>query len=148
MAQCKVKNEELRELAEYYNAHGRKAFNMLLSSKYGIKNNSFIFKRMCRKSSLVYDAETDKFTMSEAKDTEKVFMSMDELCSPVVPQHVIPKEQAGYDDRPAAMDKLIHQLIGDRLLELSRYVKMDPLSKRIIVDRTSLTADGYQLLMH
>lgn len=40
------------------------------------------------------------------------------------------------------MDKLIQEQIGDRLLELSKY----SLSKRIIVDKITLSQDGYQLV--
>ena len=46
------------------------------------------------------------------------------------------------------MDKLIRELIGDRLLELSKYVTIDYLSKRIIVDKITLETDGYQLITH
>ena len=50
--------------------------------------------------------------------------------------------------RPEAMEKLIRDLIGDRLLELSRYVALDTLSKTMIIDMTSLENDGYQLVTH
>lgn len=46
------------------------------------------------------------------------------------------------------MEKLIRDLIGDRLLELSRYVALDTLSKTMIIDKTSLENDGYQLVTH
>ena len=46
------------------------------------------------------------------------------------------------------MDKLIRELIGDRLLELSKYVTIDSLSKWIIVDNITLETDGYQLITH
>ena len=47
-----------------------------------------------------------------------------------------------------APDKLIRELIGDRLLELNKYVTIDSLSKRIIVDKTTLGQDGYKLVTH
>ena len=46
------------------------------------------------------------------------------------------------------MEKLVRDLIGDRLLELSRYVVLDTLSKTMVVDKTSLENDGYQLVTH
>ena len=75
-------------------------------------------------------------------------MSMDELCSPMVPQHVMPETGKISSSRPEAMEKLIRDLIGDRLLELSRYVALDTLSKTMIIDKTSLENDGYQLVTH
>lgn len=99
-----------------------------------MKNPYFVLRRMYETPTLAYDAEIDQFQT--------------ELCSPIVTQHVSSKEQQELDSRPAAMDKLIRQLIGDRLLELNKYVTIDSLSKRIIVDKTTLTQDGYQLVTH
>lgn len=148
MARCKVKYEDLKELAKLYNSQGKKAVYALLDSKYGVKNPYFVLRRMYENQDLAYNAETDQFQTDEMQSTDNIFMSMEELCSPIITQHVSNKEQQELDSRPAAMDKLIRELIGDRLLELSKYVTIDSLSKRIIVDKTSLTTDGYQLVTH
>lgn len=148
MARCKVKYEDLKELAELYNSQGKKAVYALLDSKYGVKNPYFVLRRMYKNQDLAYNAETEQFQTDEMQSTDNIFMSMEELCSPIITQHVSNKEQQELDSRPAAMDKLIRELIGDRLLELSKYVTIDSLSKRIIVDKTSLTTDGYQLVTH
>lgn len=148
MSRCKVKDENLKELAGIYNSKGKKELYELLNSQYNVKNPYFVFRRMCDNPDLSYDSDKDYFGINESTDTESVFMSMEELCSPVIPQHVSSKEKQVIDSRPAAMYKLIRELIGDRLLELSKYVTLDSLSKRIIVDQTTLTMDGYQLIMH
>lgn len=148
MARCKVKDEDLKELAELYNSQGKKAVYALLDSKYGVKNPYFVLRRMYERQDLAYYAEADQFQTAEMQSTEKIFMSMEELCSPIITQHVSSKEQQELDSRPAAMDQLIRELIGDRLLELSKYVTIDSLSKRIIIDKTTLTQDGYQLVTH
>lgn len=150
MSKCKVKDSELKELSEIYNTKGRKAVYELLNSKYGIKNPYFVIRRMCEYPGLSYDAETDQFLSSGTKSADDVFMSMDELCSPVIPQHfhISNEEHLRNDSRPAAMDNLIRELIGDQLLELSKYVTIDSLSKRIIVDKIKLETDGYQLITH
>ena len=46
------------------------------------------------------------------------------------------------------MDKLIHELISDRLLELSRYVTLETSSRKIFIDKTSMIADGYTAVIH
>lgn len=43
------------------------------------------------------------------------------------------------------MEALVQTLIGDRLLELSRYVILDPVSRRVRVDKGSLEQNGYYL---
>ena len=148
MARYKVKDGNLKELAEIYNSKGRQAVYEILNSQYSVKNPYFVFRRMCEHPDLSYDPERDFFRIDETQSAENVFMSMEELCSPIIPQHVSNKEQQEIDSRPAAMDKLIRELIGDRLLELSKYVTIDSLTKRIIVDKTTLTMDGYQLITH
>jgi hypothetical protein len=46
------------------------------------------------------------------------------------------------------MEKLIQELIGDKLLAISRYVNMNTSDRTIIIDRTSLQNDGYQIIAH
>lgn len=75
-----------------------------------------------------------------------MFMGIEELCTPMVPQSARLQTEPSTDPRPEAMEKLIRELIGDRLLELSRYVALDSLSKTMIIDKTSLMNDGYQLV--
>lgn len=121
----------------------------ILRSEYGIKNPYFVFARMKDKEELGYMPEQDRFSVQpDLSGTDGVFMSIEELCTPVVPQTVklLTGQPAG--SRPEAMEKLIRELIGDRLLELSRYVALDSLSKTMIIDKTSLINDGYQLVTH
>ncbi len=42
----------------------------------------------------------------------------------------------------------VKELIGDRLLELSRYVVMDTMNKTMILDKTALIDAGYTLVTH
>lgn len=148
MANYKVKKEDLKKLAELYNSDGKQAVYELLRSRFHVKNPTCVFKRMIENPELLYNAEKDHFETGKMQHSEDVFMSMEELCSPIIPQHVSTKEQNEIDSRPAAMDKLIRELIGDRLLELNKYVTIDSLSKRIIVDKTTLNQDGFQLVTH
>ena len=84
MSKCKVKDSELKELSEIYNTKGRKAVYEVHNSKYGVKNPYFVIRRMCEDPDLSYDAEADQFLSSGTKSADDVFMSMDELCSPVI----------------------------------------------------------------
>jgi hypothetical protein len=98
---------------------------------------------------LGYDEATDRFSVEQCNQAdENLFMSMDELCSPVRPQHVYEKKTEQNAPKAEAMEKLVKELIGDRLLELSRYVVMDTLNKTMIIDKTALTDAGYTLVTH
>ena len=88
----RIKDDELKELACYYNEEGKGSLYELLRDQYEIKNPYFVFQRMKNKEDLGYNPEQDHFqTESGLEDPDGIFMSMDELCSPMVPQHVMPE---------------------------------------------------------
>ena len=145
----RIKDDELKELALLYNDEGKEHLYNLLRDRYEIKNPYFVFQRMKNKADLEYDPEQDCFRIeSGPEESDGIFMSMEELCSPMVPRHVMSDKEHISASRPEAMEKLVRELIGDRLLELSRYVALDSLSKTMIIDKTSLESDGYQLVTH
>ena len=145
----RIKDDDLKELARLYNTEGKTHLYNLLRDEYEIKNPYFVFKRMKNKAELGYDPERDHFQIeSGLEESDGIFMSMEELCSPVVPRHMMSDIEKISTSRPEAMEKLVRELIGDRLLELSRYVALDSLSKTMIIDKTSLESDGYQLVTH
>ena len=148
MKNMKVNEVQLKELAEEYNTIGKTALYKKLKIEYDIKNPVCVFKRMVNKPEFAYDIEKDQFTFSSINTGDNVFMSMDELCSPMVTKHASTLEKSELDSRPAAMDKLVRELIGDRLLELSKYVTIDSLSRRVIIDKNSLNLDGYELVIY
>lgn len=73
-------------------------------------------------------------------------MSMDELCSTSESKHAGNKRID--TDNKSNMDKLIHELIGDRLLELSKYITMAASDRVVFIDKTAFVADGYQVILH
>ena len=145
----KIPDNELKELARIYNEKGKKEMYALLVEKYRIKNPTCVFNRMCKKPELAYDKKQKCFFAEpDTVRPEDVFMSMDELCMPKTPIHQKSKSVICEQNRNEAMEKLIRELIGDRLLVLRRYVALDYASKIMYVDESSLKNDGYQLLIH
>ena len=144
----KINKQELRLLAERYNSDGKQAMYAFLQTEYGIKNPTCTFKRMKKHTELGYNPETDRFLFDNKScaSEDKVFMTIDELCAPNKNTQDNPFKKR--TDNSEEMEKLIHELIGERLLELSRYISINSISKTPIVDKTSLIRDGYQVTMH
>ena len=144
----KINNQELRLLAEKYNSDGKQAMYVYLQSEYGIKNPTCTFKRMKKHPELGYHPEKERFLFDEnsTESEDKVFMTIDELCASNKKVKESPVEQQ--PDKSKEMEKLIQELIGDRLLELSRYISINSISKTLIIDKTSLDRDGYQVTTH
>ena len=86
------------------------------------------------------------FDENSTESEDKVFMTIDELCASNKNVKVSPVEQQ--PDKSKEMEKLIQELIGDRLLELSRYISINSISKTLIIDKTSLVRDGYRVTTH
>lgn len=149
MPRGKVNDEALMKLANVYNCEGRAAAKKMLETQYGVKNPYPVIRRMKETPALGYDQETGRFNPAEIPmpEPDGIFMSMEELCTRPSSANSTGETEpvVAETDRSAAMEKLIHDLIGEKLLELSRYVTISQLSKTIIVDRNSLESDGYTL---
>lgn len=140
----KVTEREMLELAQVYNTQGKQIMYQQLREQYDMKQPSGFFRRMKASTQLVYDEESDSFQIvSEASD--EVFMSMEELCAPVATKRQPAVKETMREDE---MRNLIQELIGERLMELSRYVKLDSHSRTVLVDVTSLKNDGYTIVNH
>lgn len=147
MGKTIIKEDMFPEIIERYNSGGKAAAYDLIQSRYGLKNPYFIMRRIKKCRKYTYDPDIDQFTDVGISASDSVFMDLNELCSTVVVKTQEPVD-AVPDRRPAAMEKLVHELISDRLLILSRYIALDSSTRTILIDQTSLTTDGYQIVTH
>jgi len=51
-------------------------------------------------------------------------------------------------DNGQNMEKLIKALIEDHLVQLSHYIQMNQMTRTVLIDHTSMKADGYQVIIH
>lgn len=135
------------EIIKEYNSAGKTAAYDYIRSNYGIRHPYFVINRIKECGKYSYDAGADNFTETVISTGDNVFMDLDELCSKTVLSKVR-ETKSVTDSRPAAMEKLVHELISDRLLTLSRYITLDSSTRTILIDQTSLSADGYQVVTH
>ena len=147
MGRISIREEAFPEIIGQYNSGGKTAAYDCLRSRYGIKHPYFVMKRIRDCGRFTYDPDTDLFSETGASTADSVFMNLDELCSTTAVTEGRPTQPAA-DPRPAAMEKLVHELISDRLLILSRYITLDSSTRTFLIDQTSLSADGYQVVTH
>ena len=142
-----IKEADFPTLVEIYNTKGRREMYDHIRSRYGLKNPYFVHRRLMKSDMYIYDEALDKFNpqqgYSSVAEQPELFMSLDELCGRQLPMRA--EKHSLKSDQSEAMENLVHTLISDRLLELSRYVWLDPASKMIRVDRSTLEQNGYQL---
>ena len=142
-----IGEEAFPEIVKMYNSEGKTAAYDYLRSSCGIKHPYFVINRIRESGKYTYHPDTDQFSVAGVSSADNVFMDLDELCGTAV---AAADSKAGRADesRPAAMEKLIHELINDQLRALSPYSTMDSSTRTSLSDRTSLSADGYQVLTH
>lgn len=121
----KIKDAELISIVQKYNNEGRVAAYELISN-HGIKYPFAIIKRIKNHPKFVYDKDSDSFTYQENSNKDNVFLSMEELCSHVSIEPEYHQKNRMLGNRTEAMEKLIQELLGDRLLELSKYIILEP----------------------
>lgn len=142
----KVSEEELIKIANIYNTSGKDETTRILKEEYQIRYPWNVIKRL--KDRNLISEGTRKEGTNVNINPDEVFLSMNELCIPTKTKstEILTINQS--DSKAVAMDKLMHELIGDRLLELSRYIILNPSDRTIIIDKTTLVNDGYQMIMH
>ena len=134
-------------LVEVYNREGKTSAYDMIRNRYGVKNPFFVINRIKKCGKYTYDSENDRFSDAEPDAADHVFMNLDELCGTIVPE-AAENARSIEDSRPAAMERLVHELISDRLMMLSRYITLDSSSRTIMIDQSSLSADGYRIVTH
>ena len=141
----KVNPDQYPKIIDSYNTNGKSKTYDILREVYGITNTTSFMRRLKNTPEFAYNPETDKFEDTIKYDENNIFMKLDDLC---VYTPTADTKNRIETNRTDAMEKLIHSLISDRLLELSKYILLDAVSKKIMIDRTSLVSDGYQLIIH
>lgn len=147
MSKTIIREEAFPEIIEQYNSRGKTAAYDYLRSRYEIKHPYFVIKRLKECGKYSYHADTDQFSAIGTSEADSVFMDLDELCAITVPAKACRTDPVT-DTRATAMEKLVHELVSDRLLTLSRYITLDSSTRTILIDQTSLSADGYQVVTH
>lgn len=135
------------QIAELYNTEGKTAFFEKMRSEFGIKQPYFVLRRIKNSDMYTYDEENDKFVSVQESASDDVFMDLDELCGAPAICHGASNDRLTESQLPT-MEKLVNELINDRLLTLSRYITLDSAARTIMIDQTSLAADGYRVVTH
>lgn len=147
MGKTIVTEKQFPEIIELYNNEGKSAAYDLIRNRYGISHPNTVINRIKKCGKYAYSPDRDCFSGSTESVEDAVFMGMDELCDTTAVRATKPAVamvEVGTD----AVEKMIRELISDRLLTLSRYIKLESSTRRILIDKTSLTADGYQVVTH
>jgi len=178
MGAIKIKESMFPKLAEMYNEKGKAAVYQYIRSEFGISRPDFVMKRIKNSEMCKYDFEADRFVTTSnnhaVEDADYTvpdsIVAADETGSckkgaghcpdTAVAGNESKDGQEDTDKRSDiilrneistqndVMEKLVNELIKDRLLALSRYVTMDSQRRTLLINQTALTADGFKIISH
>lgn len=143
----KITENDFPKIARIYNAKGKSAAYTLIRNHYGVKNPSCVFKRLKNSKELYYDYEADLFEIKE-EITEDVFLTLDELCESKAIVSSIEESAENKNNRSMAMEKMINALIRDRLMELTKFITLDPFDRNITIYKTAMEQDNYTVILN
>ena len=142
MGRTIIKEDRFPEIIREYNNGGSRAAYALLREHYGIRHPAGVVRRIKKDGKYGYDEAKDRFEDCPAygENGGPLFLGIEDLCS-LSPAASLPGPAAA--GKHADLEKLVQELLGDRLLLLSRYITLDSSTRTMMVDRSSLLADGY-----
>ncbi len=142
----RVNKSDFCEIVKKYNKEGNSAAQKYIRENFGVANSNYVIKRIKKSENYTYDTDNDRFISTEENDNDRIFMNLDELCDTRTAKNA--EMVINVEGKKDAMESLIKELISDRLLELSRYIIMDTSSRTIMIDVSTMKADGYQVITH
>lgn len=132
---------DYEEFIETYNQHGKEEDAKLARDLYSLSFQQ-MKRRLERQTDYIYDRAIGSYRHREVplRSSEK-FLSLEELEKPRQPMQNTDMSASDMD-----FDKLVVELIYDRGLELSKYIRVNHGTHTVIIDKKSLIQDGFQVV--
>lgn len=140
-----VSKNDYEKIVKLYNESGNQAAMEYIQQNYGIKSPRGVLMRIKKAPGYSYDSENNKIIKGDEKE-EPVFMGIDELCNQSTSKKNKPSgNTSSYTTKDVTLDSIYKDLMQEKLMELTKYIKLIRHSSMIYIDKTALKADGYQI---
>ncbi len=126
---------------EIYNQHGKTEATKLARDLYNLSFQQ-MKRRLERQTNYSYDRATGKYRHREVPvSSQDKFLSLEEL-----EKSRQPLQKTEINSSDMDFDKLVVELVYDRGLELSRYIRINHGTHTVIIDKKRLIHDGFQVV--
>lgn len=132
----KVSKDDYGKIVEIYNESGNKSAIEYITMNYGLKHPSAVLSKIKKSSRYRFDEISKKFITNTEPAEEAIFMGIDELCKQPITTSIC-------KIKDPTLDLLYQELMQEKLLELTKYVRLSRYSNTITINKTALIADGY-----
>ena len=144
----KVRKYDYEKIAKIYNESGNQAAMEYIQENYGSKAPRGVIMRIKNSPGFSFDSVNNKIITSNASEGE-IFMGVEELCNKKVANEIPTLKTvsvSGIED--ITLELLYKDLMQEKLMELSKYIKLNRYSNTVIIDKTALKMDGYQITIN
>jgi hypothetical protein len=141
-----VRRSDYENIVQVFNESGNKAALEYLQQNFGVKYPRDVITRIKKTPGYSYDPVTKKINISLSESEEAIFMGIDELCSPLSDNNA----EAEFTVEIAAdlnINIIYQELLQEKFLELTKYVKLNRYLNTINIDKSALIANGYHVFI-
>lgn len=131
-------SKDYSKITAIYNEQGSKSACEYIKNTLGYKNPLSLISKLKRKEQYGFNTETQKFKSTELGE-ETLFLQLNELCKEKTHQEIVTPV------REISLELLIQELMNEKLLELSKYIKLNRNDGTVHIYKTLLKADGYKV---
>lgn len=145
----KVNRSDYDKIVKIHNESGIKAAMEYIELNYGTKYPRDVLIRIKKSPGYSYDAATKKIIASNDTAEKSIFMDINELCKPIASRKLIPVTAASIEDtKDIALEVLYQELMKEKYIELTKYIRLNRYSNTICIDKTALIANSYQVSIY
>ncbi|WP_352419792.1 hypothetical protein [Proteiniborus sp.] len=143
-----VPKEDYEKIANIYNESGDKATLEYIGENYRIKAPKGVLMRIKKFPGFSYDAEKKKIIIPKTSERE-IFMGIDEICNKKASNEISTRKAVSVNEiGDITLELLYKDLMQEKLMELSKYIKLNRYSNTVIIDKTALSMDGYLITIN
>lgn len=141
-----IRRSDYENIVQVFNELGNKAALEYLQQNFGVKYPRDVITRIKKTPGYSYDPVTKKINIGLTEPEEAIFMDIDELCNPLSTNNT---EVESSVEIPADLNiNIIYQeLLQEKFLELTKYVKLNRYLNTINIDKSALIANGYHVFI-
>lgn len=141
-----IRRSDYENIVQVFNESGNKAAFEYLQQNFGVKYPRDVITRIKKTPGYSYDSVTKKINIDLSEPEEAIFMDIDELCSPISNNNA--EAESTVEIPPILNINIIYQeLLQEKFLELTKYVKLNRYLNTINIDKSALIANGYRVII-
>ncbi len=140
----KVRKEDYEKIAKIYNESGNKVAMEYITQNYGTKSPRGVLMRIKKSPGFSYDDINNKIIIKNRE--ESLFIGIEDLCNKPTSREIVPAPvQNMYAQIDNTLESLYKELLQEKIIELTKYIKLSRTTNTISINKTALLTDGYHL---